>query len=83
MREPTQAEVDAVAYEIFPCLRSYSTADSQTLARAAIVVLDTLRGECVPVDKLKAELDRSHFDSVFGRTDRLIAWLDRKGWFDG
>jgi hypothetical protein len=95
MREPTQAEVDAITTALVTadspgCERgavdwALWRDDSQywrKQALAAILALDTLRGPCVPIDVLKAKLEQSHEESIFGRTDRLIAWLDRRGWRD-
>lgn len=79
-RDPTQAEVDSVADAIDTARENGLKSKGQV--RAAIQALDKLRGPCVPVDALKAKLEQSHEESVFGRTDRLMVWLDRKGWLD-
>ena len=57
----------------------------QECARAAIAALDRHRGECVPVDKLRAKI-KDMQDETFPAGGRLAAlnhfqfWLSHRGW---
>jgi hypothetical protein len=84
MSEPTQAELDVVAIAIDAACDTMFAEQDQ--ARAAIEVLDKLRGLCVPVNVLLAEIGRMSAAQVTSAEDvlwKLNQWLDRKGWLDG
>ena len=81
MAEPTQAEIDAVAKAI-EYMHPLTISSSRDRARIAIAALDKVRGECVPVDKLMAHIEQSVHESCFGRSDRLMNWISRRGWLD-
>jgi len=71
MSDPNQSEVEIVESESM-CSRAE--------AIAIIAALDKHRSECVPVDKLRARIEELHQESAFGLADRLLEWIDRKGW---
>ena len=75
MSKPTQDEIDAVT-DVSMC--------GQAEAVDVIQALDKLRGECVPVDKLRAwneHIFREH-PGYLAMVCRLGEWLDRNGWLD-
>lgn len=87
MSEPTRSEIDAVRLAIESADIVNVVADAHIYeweARAAIQALDKVRGECVPVDKLRDAIGDVVNSTPYAITmaARLQAWLDRKGWLD-
>jgi hypothetical protein len=86
MSSLTHVEVEAVVFEIdrVPLDKDHCF-DSHATAVAAIRALDKLRGPCMPVDKLKAQVADfvSRTPHAITLAGLLEVWLDRKGWLDG
>ena len=83
MGEPTKAEVDAVGVAIDDEMggpESFSGPDRDKVSRAAIAALDKARGECVPVDKLRAKMDELYGHKWTIRSREFMSWL--AGWLD-
>ena len=85
MSNPTQAEIDAVKPAIITAIHECANLDDHWggVARAAIAALDTNRGDCVPICKLKARIEELWGGVVPNPVQSLVAWISRRGWLDG